>query len=262
MRRPGERTFAADVARRISYSHSSRDIGQSRRDFAKEMLATAALAGLGYLSSQIPLAYAQGLELLVGLLEVPVTRDGQISEGEYNNDTIDNKFEIHIQNSSFVPEGHIYAKFEPTWTYFGFDFPTDIIENTRRDLVLYFDTPNTGKQTDGAPGVYNLELKFTSPKNPYEADLFPPVGTPFIESFKKGEDYDWQYSFGPSPLNPTPHTQFEVQILTDILSEYSNEIGFGASYLDSTRNALSFYSHSPILWIKMKYLQQVVPELK
>jgi|GEM_PF-6851826 len=169
--------------------------------------------------------------IVVTQAEVAVTRDGQVSAGEYDQDSADNKYDIFAQRSPFTPEAHLYVKNDGNWTYFAIDSPTDRGKSTKRELILDFDTKNLVRSH--SPGMYCLELCFdSSPEKPKECrpiSFHPPT---LDKTYRRGSDYDWQYFFGPSPLGADPHAQFEIQIRTSILTNSSQSIGFHSFYYD------------------------------
>ena len=222
------------------------------------------VGGALYLASRVPRVYAQKREIPVGILQVPVTLDGQISEGEYpSSDSSDNLYDIYGQRTSFKPEAHLYVKNDSTWTYFGFDSPTDHGGTHEGFFRLSFDTQKSGKWGESEPGVYSLRLDFKGSSAPTEVKLsVAQIGQEFMNVFKRGQDYDWQSVVGPSPLSSEPHRQFEVKILTEILRKHYSTIGFCSGVYDSNRNQFLISDQTPgVMWIDMTYKDIPVPEL-
>jgi hypothetical protein len=267
-RRLEEELHKVDVTPQgISYNHPIPQY--SRRSIVKGASAAAILAGLGYAASKIPFAYADMQEILVGLSQVPVNFDGQIGSGEYSNDTIDYTYFIFNGIPSKNPEGHLGVKdnVNDGMTYFGIDIPSSTEHQEENLFILIFDTMNQIKEDPGAKGVYELSLSF-SDSNPIEQEAKPPIGTSFQKKFSKGQDYDWKYAFAPSPLNPANHTQFEVKVRTDILTEYSTNIGFITGYADA-KGVIKIPDPSILspddastAWARLKYISTPVSEFQ
>jgi len=232
------------------------NLRESRRRYLKRLVAAGSAALAVYTTSRVPRIYAQSDGIDVGLLSVPVTFDGHISEGEYNYDTKDNEFHYFpvIDPESWA-EGHLYVKYSD-FVYFGIDIPVADVKRGYT-LELWFDTNNTRvPEGSKAEGVYNLALDSSSSKGPTELnDHF--TGTPLKELFTKGKDYDWKYFFGPSPLSQNNHPQFEIKISTKILTKYSNEIGFDASFATS-KGFLAIPRDE--FWGVMKFRETVIDE--
>jgi len=186
-----------------------------------------------YGKDALPSVYAQNTYgvIKVGMVTVPVTRDGKISPGEYDKDSIPNRYLVFYNTTNVLPQGYIFVKNDGTWTYFGMDFPTD--KCGQRNFVLSFDTHNVGQKGDvppNTPGAYNLALLMNGNSVNQSTTLqTAKIGTPF-DVHQKGKDYDWQYYCGPSSQSPDNHTQIEVQVLTKILTKYSNDIHFLSSF--------------------------------
>ena len=212
----------------------------------------------------VPRANAETQIVHVGLLQVPIEFDGQISSGEYSKDAIDYRYFISDLVPSRNPEAHLYVKHDSGgMTYFGIDIPSSTEHQKSNSLRVFFDTLNTGKSEIGTPGVYELYLKFSSPSSVSPTDTDTTEGTAFRVAFNKGSDYDWKYAFAPSPLSSANHSQFEVEIRTAILTKNSTDIGFYTSYADE-KGILTipeFSASSTGDWARLSYEDVVVPEL-
>jgi hypothetical protein len=217
--------------------------------------------------SQIPVPVsAQGTpytEIDVGSLQVPVDPfNGNVSEEKYYSDTFPYQLFIHklMFDQSEKMEGQMRVK-HSDFTYFGVDIPTATPDNkyakNGSTLFFWFDTENnTNYFEHNAEGFYSLLLDSDSLQGqPYEKNSI--LGAPFKN---RGKDYDWKYYFGPSKLNTTPHSQYEIKIATNILTKHSNEIRFTGGYVDAN-GQLTFFHSSLTGGGKMKFSQEVfVPE--
>jgi hypothetical protein len=237
---------------------------QGRRKLLKHA-RDASLAGAGlYLISKIPISYEQVPEIDVGLLQVPVTLDGQVEKDEWYSDSIDyeSSNNVVLVPDSQPPKFHFRTKYSD-YVYESFDIPTQMYTNA--DLDLIFDTKSTGDTSYDADGVYNLILSPLNGGGFRETDrvtvsngsiTFP--GTSFYKLFKKGVDYDWAAYFGPSQLSQYPHLQFEIKVRTDILlaNAKDSQINYRATIAGAgARSGLSTDSYIPMI-----FKQQALPE--
>jgi len=209
-------------------------------------------------------------EIDIGRLAFPVKRDGQISPGEYDKDSKDPKGYQYLlyqpgYPSSVKPDARLFGKYEDDWTYFGFDIVGDVSKKNNgtghKALLAWFDTLNNAPNETpvDAPGLYNLVLFVNPDGNGLTEVPNKELGTPLMTSFHKNQDYDYQYFFGPSALNPIDHTQIEFQIRTRILKQKYDIIGFGSSYNDFNTNSLTIPGYLDVFG-KLKFVDNVFPD--
>jgi hypothetical protein len=198
----------------------------------------------------------------VGTLVYPVTEplDGHLRPGEWDKDTIPYKFNAVQVTPGKSPEAYLRAKYSD-FTYFGIDIPSSTSHEIEDTFLLIFDTNNVKSDAPHASGVYNLVIYFGSTTTPEEVAI-PAEGWRFPErGYTKPKDYDWSYYFGPSAFFNFPHSQFEVKIRTDILtnSGKSMKIGFNSSYVDANGILLiPNYYYPP--GITMKFVDKALSE--
>ncbi len=226
----------------------------ARRAFLNHAAKGALVAGAVYLASRFPSAYAQEKEILVGPLQTPVTFDGILSSGEYENDCIPYPYQILSQRSPSRGEANLCVKSDETWTYFGFHSPTDTSTVVgKRQFWFIF---NIGKDVEGNDIEYQLNIQGTNPENLEEETPDVVIGHQFYETFKRGQDYDWKHSFDPSR-----GTYFEVRIRNEILTEYSDSISFDGYFKDGFNNAFSIENLGAAdPFVKFTYTSTPVPE--
>jgi hypothetical protein len=220
------------------------------------------LAGLSAVS--IPRGYGQNPdiypEIPVGVAINPVTLDGRVTAEEYDSDCVDNPY--RASHSSSPEPVHLYVKDDGLWTRIGVDslFPANTTKPNGGYLSLSFDTNNTGGRLE--EGIYTLDLQFKGNDAAQEGTVQSfRIGALFREKFKKGQDYDWQSTIGSSPLSEIPHRQFEVQILSEILTKYARTINFSSGYNDGNVPGVFIQgSEGNRSWARMAYKGVPVPE--
>ena len=126
-------------------------------------------------------------------------------------------------------------------------------------LDIEFDINNSGNEDPGTPNVYNLVLD-SGPNGLFETDhvedstgqKFYYAGTPFLKAFPggRGTIYDWAYTTKPYP-------QFNVEISTKVLTQYSSKINFSSVYIDS-HGTINWADG--LYWAKLNFEQEVIPE--
>ena len=167
-----------------------------------------------------------------GVLRVPVTRDGQVSQGEYA-DATPYKFSGNPDEftGNFGNFGVMYVKHDGNWTYFGLDFEASLMPRTNDLLQVGLDPAGTGVSSNStlvlgllssAPKVFQEDSKAAGELKPLQT-VFPNDDC---------RHYCWQYYFGPSANYPMPHQQFEVQVRNDVLFGQANPIGLIIDFRD------------------------------
>lgn len=194
------------------------------------LLADQIRHGSGVDCSPLPGVSAQpSLEYDVGMLAIPVTKDGKIDDHEYD-DCLKSSFEVLAPNAGATSKVSVYSKYDSDTTYFGFDFVDSATSGA--SFAATFDLKESNLTSQGTPDVYNLWIDITPPGSIPSYEVESKVGTAFASAFKKGADYDWQVYFGPSANSPYSHNQLEIQVKNLILQRYSNEILFVFVYSD------------------------------
>jgi hypothetical protein len=231
-----------------------------RRTFLKKSILYLAggLVALKTLPS-LPLSYEQTApefpEFDVGTLQTPVVRDGKIGDHEYD-DCVKSPFLV-LPIAGFTGKANLYAKYDSDTTYLGFDFLTN---NPDEELTFesLFDLKKSNVTEPGAPDIYYLNLTINS-ESVTESVTPGEPGTAFVNVFKKGIDYDYESSVGPSIDNTNPHTQLEVQIKNSILRQFSDEILF-FSFLHDSSGVMVFPTNEGTGRGIMKFVSYALPE--
>jgi len=245
---------------KVSPSYKNVDTG--RRRFvgkAANAVAKAAVAGGGlYLLSQVPQVLANLSEIDVGLLSTPVKFDGQVGADEYS-DCNPYQYSVLIPCAGNPVGGKFYTKYDDPWQHFGMTSPSDTQEITGkyvRYFSLWFNTQNQPTDASGTPGILTFDLRFDDPHNPHEIDVSEGTGygfTSFLNGFKRGEDYDWKYFFGPC-------TQLEFKVKKSILTKNYPEIGIETYFDDYQGNLMGINGNPTSTWTNMVYKDIPLPE--
>jgi hypothetical protein len=269
--------------RSISYNGASAigvnppSYSDQRRDFLKTIGGKGLRTVLGvaagglivdYAISNLPRVFGKGeySEFDCGTVITVPTFDGTVGPSWYGdtNDYVSTGTPIISSQNNQPMECHLRTKFDDQYTWFGVDIPTNT-KTQGPNLDFIFDPDNTGITKHGAIGIYNLELSlgangmreggcFYGQSDP-SGSCF--AGTPFSKAFPNGRGtvYDWRYAFVSSPLNSSPHPQFNVKIETEILRK-SDAINAYFGYSDSL--GIAWWNSGN--YGKLKFVDQALPE--
>jgi len=140
------------------------------------------------------------------------------------------------------PKGYFRSKFYEDRFSVLVDVVSDKQVNAGDFMNFTFDTKNAGIDNPGTPGVYCLWLEYTneSPNSLVSTTLSGKLpGNPFPKNTVK-----FKSSLGPSPHSSENHKLIEAEFDLNLLTKYSNKIGFNfrmTSFLNKEDSGYSSY---------------------
>lgn len=232
----------------------------SRRGFVKAGGAAAALTGLGYMSSRLPLAYAQGGWVTAPTSMYPVTIDGKWTNADEWTDT----YEI-------VAPGNFWrVKHDNDYILALFDHVGDTEIDSSPDpekcdgVGIRIDTMGNGG-TKPQPDDYGFLLDWLSPDRPTLV-MQQGTGTGWkdvtpLPSFSAASSMEASND----PYSAVAHLIYELQIPKSILPSNVSSVYCRLADSDIKRHAVFAWPRgsdrgNPNTWGKLEFSQNSIPE--